>query len=621
MPSKTSFFNAGLFRKNLSRFWPLYVSVILLGLLVPLTLFLNMNGPYSLLDTTDMLYSILCYASPLIAIGFALPAAITVWQYLHQTKSVGMMHSLPVTRDCLFVTNTLSGLAMMLIPYAVVGFFMLLYFTVRGEISALAVLQTVGACFADALLYFAIATLAAVVAGNSLMAIALYAVWNFLAIGLEAFFTWFATGFVRGVGSNYTGKFEFLSPIVYRMQNVCRTHTYAEHTGELTDVSLTGYAIVWYYALVGLALLGLAFFLNRRRRSESAGDAIAFRALRPVFLYVTAAASALLIGSAAYSILFSDLLDNCGFYCVTRPFPMAVCMVFGALLGYFGAEMILKKSTRVFHKRSFIGFGVVALCSFVLCFALSFDLPHVESRVPDASEIDSVSIGFCGMSADYRADRDAEEIAFLTELHRAIVRDLDTVAVDVNNTGDDDYIDSVWLSYTLKNGEKLSRDYFVRLQTDGTAGGNSDYEAALCRLMTDKSFLRRQMRADDERYAPVGGSLYTMKGDRRYELSRAEAASLTDAVLLDIDAGRATAANFSYMPLDETYAVTVELEFSVANDPADENHTADYWYYELRLSPDMTSTMEAVRALGFLLPGELVTFAEFEDVPASFPAD
>ena len=48
---------------------------------------------------------------------------MAVWGYLYNSRSVGLMHTLPVDRTGLFVTNTLSGLAMMLIPYAVVGAF------------------------------------------------------------------------------------------------------------------------------------------------------------------------------------------------------------------------------------------------------------------------------------------------------------------------------------------------------------------------------------------------------------------------------------------------------------------------------------------------------------------
>ena len=46
----------------------------------------------------------------------ALVTALLVWSYLFQHRSVSMMHSLPIRREGLFVTNVLSGLTMMAMP-------------------------------------------------------------------------------------------------------------------------------------------------------------------------------------------------------------------------------------------------------------------------------------------------------------------------------------------------------------------------------------------------------------------------------------------------------------------------------------------------------------------------
>ena len=46
---------------------------------------------------------------------------MAVWSYLYNARSVGLMHTLPIRREGLFLTNFLSGLSMTLIPYAVTG--------------------------------------------------------------------------------------------------------------------------------------------------------------------------------------------------------------------------------------------------------------------------------------------------------------------------------------------------------------------------------------------------------------------------------------------------------------------------------------------------------------------
>ena len=124
MPFKRSFFNPTLFKKNLSRSWPLWGGVTLVGSLFPLYLLLAMMNQDVTLERADFasfLMEASVYFLPAFTCFYAILVAMFVWSYLHNARSVGMMHSLAVSRTNLFVTNTLSGLAMLLIPYVVVG--------------------------------------------------------------------------------------------------------------------------------------------------------------------------------------------------------------------------------------------------------------------------------------------------------------------------------------------------------------------------------------------------------------------------------------------------------------------------------------------------------------------
>ena len=77
---------------------------------------------------------------------------------------------------------------------------------------------------------------------------------------------------------------------------------------------------------------------------ECAGDVVAFRWLRPVFRYGVALASALTLGQLLYEILWRMPFQT-GAY--AQMLPMGVCMVIAAILGYYIASMLLKKSLRV----------------------------------------------------------------------------------------------------------------------------------------------------------------------------------------------------------------------------------------------------------------------------------
>ena len=125
MQSKTLFFNRTLFRKNLTRFWPLWAAPSFVGALFPLAALTNMlrNPHWNLtaLQLTASYYEIVSYALPIISLCYAILVAVAVWSYLFNARSVGLMHTLPIRREGLFLTGIVSGMAMMLIPYVITG--------------------------------------------------------------------------------------------------------------------------------------------------------------------------------------------------------------------------------------------------------------------------------------------------------------------------------------------------------------------------------------------------------------------------------------------------------------------------------------------------------------------
>ena len=94
MLSKTSYFNATLFRKNLTRFWPLWGMATFFGAIFPLAFlvqilqnnhFLNdMLG----LEMTQVYYSVVSYGVPLISLFYSILCAMCVWNYLYNAPLV-----------------------------------------------------------------------------------------------------------------------------------------------------------------------------------------------------------------------------------------------------------------------------------------------------------------------------------------------------------------------------------------------------------------------------------------------------------------------------------------------------------------------------------------------------
>ena len=220
MQSKRSFFNKTLFRKNLTRFWPLWGGVSIAGALIPLYMVLML--------TTDMshglhpepgyfaeaLYSAVTFFAPAFIMGYAILCAMLVWGYLYSPRAVGLMHTLPVDRTCLFVTNTVSGLTMIAVPFAVVGGLMSLVALIFGFFHPVAFVNTVAAVVFMALLFFGLATLCAMLTGHNAVLPVLYLLVNFLAEIVEFLMAYMTSQFLMGVASPNVGRFLFLTPVL-----------------------------------------------------------------------------------------------------------------------------------------------------------------------------------------------------------------------------------------------------------------------------------------------------------------------------------------------------------------------------------------------------------------------
>ena len=227
------------------------------------------------------------------------------------------MHTLPIRREGLFVTNYLSGLTMVGIPWAVTGVFCVILSLMCGGFAAGPLFFTCLCVFAYGVLYFSTATAAAFLTGNIFALPFLYFLLHFLAPLLDSLITTFSSNMIFGLSSRvYTGVVDWLSPTVYLMKHVRTDTVYGEipipgqpnaTESVLQSVTLENAWLIGVYMLVGLALLGVAYLLYRCRHSECAGEVIAMDWGRPVFRYGIAALLALGGGQLLYIIIFNSL--------------------------------------------------------------------------------------------------------------------------------------------------------------------------------------------------------------------------------------------------------------------------------------------------------------------------
>ncbi|MDD5931950.1 MAG: hypothetical protein PUC45_05730, partial [Oscillospiraceae bacterium] len=428
MPSRTSCFNRTLYRKNLTRFWPMWGMASFAGALFPLMLFMQIQRGYSVkpLEMTEMYYNVAAYALPVVSLFYAVLCALAVWSYLYTSRSVGLMHALPIRRQGLFVTNFLSGMTMLLIPYAVTGILTVLMSLLFGFFEPVGVLVATGAVMAESFFYFSSATAVAFVTGNMFAMPALYFIFHFLAVIMDFMVSTFANGFLFGLEREYNGVVEFLSPTVYLMKQMRVDTEYTQianpdgsyYRSEITSVTMENGHLVAIYAAVGLVLLVLAWRLYRRRSSESAGDVVAVGWMKPVFLWGLTFCSAMMGGQLLFALFFDG--DD------YTTLPMLIFMFIAGAIGYYAGRMLLAKSLRVFRK-SWTGLAAVAVLSAALCLTLEADLLGIEARVPQSSEIEQVQVSVAGNTYTLTPEKDAALLEKLRALHTAVAGDKDYI--------------------------------------------------------------------------------------------------------------------------------------------------------------------------------------------------
>lgn len=619
MPSKKLSFNTTLFRKNLARFWPLWGGVSLLSALMPLALLMSLLNPYFSGDvtTTDMiraLYTVAAGVLPIASLFYAVLAAMAVWSWLYTARSVGFMHTLPMDRGTIFLTSAASGLAILLIPYVVTGGLTCLVLLCFGIFPPLAVLQTISAALGYTLFYFASATFAAMITSSLFAMPVFYFIGHFFAVILQILLEWFAGSLIFGYAGSDDLSLTFLSPTVafYRYMEINSTHL-ADGSREIT---FHGLWIIWAYAAVGLVLLALSFWLYRLRHTESAGEVVAYRPLKPIFRYGVALCFALTLGMMLYEIFWNNNF-SAGLY--SDVVPLSVCMILAGLMGYYVASMLLAKSHKVF-KGSGRGVAVTAALVVLLCAGVYFDILGLGSRIPDAGDVQRVYLHIDGEAVSVEAgDPRVEEII---ALQRAVMDSEDEIRAfggrsdwRYGHSGEETSISTLHIDYDLKSGT-LTRSYRIPLFRERWDREPNSYEGRINRLINSPETALAQVEG------PKDGALVHISVWADSSATDTDG-PMKDAIYAAIRADAAAGRLPGYSPFYDERKQTVyldavinlEFRYTWTNAYTGEQEV-DYLYRDVQVTTAMTATLQALLDTGILSAEQLQTMLPEEALGA-----
>lgn len=530
MKSKISFFNAGLFRSTLRRFWPLW-TIHFAGwlLFLPVLTLMNNLGPNK---STKFIFTICesaVFASSVVAFIMAILAAMAVFSFMYSSRSTGLIASLPVRREAIFGSAWLGGVFVIVgsnLVIALLTFLFSLGATTSAALAFKAVCIWLGVYSMQFILFFGIASLTAVMTGSIAVLPILYIIFNFLAVGMESIIRLDFSCLIWGMSNgSFDCVLDFLSPLVYMVGSFVPDVEYntpyvADTLGSLLDrecvaVTYSHWLPTVIYCLVGLIFSAAALMVFRKRRMESAGDVVAVRCMHPVFKYGVTVCSALCGGLLLYTVLFALFESRSA-----SVFIMILSMIIFAFIGYFGAKMLLEKSFHVF-RGSWVGFIVVCCLCAVFTLCCDLDVCGIGAYVPKEGSIKSITVYQTG------SVEDPAIIENYRQLHEKIVSYKDEYEHIVYS----DDTESIMFEYKLKNGRTVSREYTLPMDDENV---ERYYELA----NTPSLLLERfspSIPADEEHCSQA---ILYIGDNQRIDLTPAQAIDFyRNALLPDIKAG------------------------------------------------------------------------------------
>ena len=441
MKSKTSFFDPGVCRNLLRRCWPLWTAwFVLLLFLLPVSL-TRLSGFVSP-GSQDMNRAVLNAAEYMIPLSFgmAILTAMCMFGYLYNTRSCGLMNSLPIRRETAFGTAYLTGLAPTLLAEVLVFALTAAFYGGRG-VTMTNLLRWLLAALLSSLAFYGVAVFCAMLTGSLFILPLVYAVLSFAAWVAESCLHEILGALIYGFPNGGKVWISWLSPPVALMNRVS-----VSVRSDDSGWQLFGLGALAAYAGVGLVLSFLALLLYKKRQMECAGDTVAFPILKPLFRYCMAFGTAVVFASLVYSMLLGG-----SFHGRTAALVLLALLLLGAGLGWYAAEMLIRRTVRVFPGK-WKGLALVCAALCVLTLGAEFDLTGFERRVPEPEQVESLRIPI-GKGITLRQP---ENIREATELHRRLIEHKSLHEGEIHSVG-------TWinLTYILNNGRQLERSYYL----------------------------------------------------------------------------------------------------------------------------------------------------------------
>lgn len=477
MTSKISF--SKLVKNELKRLnWLLALQCLIFGLLIPFRVLLvlaNFRANGFLSQSGKTLYQFFCanvglghWENTVVILGLGIISGLVTFGYLHSALQLDFFHSLAVKREKLFAAKFLGGFLAFVIPYVAAQLLAVPAGLCYGAFSCKATVELLVASLQGILFFlcsYSGTLIAVMLTGKLLTTILALGILGFYVpmlclcyIGyLEVFF--YTCVSKAGLETFVSWAVRYSSPWTFCV---------FEQTSSMTAQAVRGVTGPWPTAgsmlltlAVAAALTVIALLIYRVRKTEAAGNALAFRPLETVIkLLLTIPTTAVaplfayeLIGSVVWEIIFILLFGTLG------------CMIIEFIYRWDIRQVLCRKRHIL----------ITVAAAFIIFFSCRADIMGYNTYFPEKDSIESMAVCVSNMDHWY-LDEDGLAAEDSSGFHREMLERLETEdfesyyriaenGVDkVKAGGGIVYSDTtvfVTVKYGLKNGKDVYRQYMV----------------------------------------------------------------------------------------------------------------------------------------------------------------
>ncbi len=614
--TKTSFFNWTIYKKAVTRFWPLW-GMYFMGWFfsMPYLLIQVMSFTDARQISTELVHyiSMLSFTPSVVtAFLYAIPVSMAVFSYAYTSKSLSLYHALPVKREALFTSSYLAGITYTVLPAVVI-------FALTAAVTARYINFTIGPLLIWlgvnvllSIIFLSIAAICAQMTGSVLMLPVLYLIFNFVFVAVEALLRYLSTLLMFGYTAPNEILTDFTSPVIF-FNRAGRLFYYPEGGYRYQQV-FAGWKWLLIYAAAGIILTAVAMMLYKHKKSESATDMIAFSGLKPVFKYCMGLGFAISLGVALF--LITNHRGAQGSWRLAL--ILGICMTFAALIGLIIAEMGLQRSFRVFKPRLFISLLICAVVIFAGIFLLQNDVFGIEKKIPDPSSVESVDVRFSssGAWANYNGITSEDQIRQIAGLHQLVLDNkaeiqknqrpevfytsADAAASDAPRFVQDMYMT---VTYHLKNGRTVEREYNQIPITDIDLKDPKTIASRVTEFNRQKEMILNRIEPQQENATL---DHVWIPGADDISLSQAQMKMIENAIHEDAENGRLPA--FTLFETDEYLAEVYESQINLEYKSGDNNRPY-YTDVNIAFGRNSSSTLRALQEAG-LDTSKLLTLKE-----------